>query len=152
MDGGHRLKWLVRAGAGQQAEVPSVCFLLPPPDADAAEAVEKLKRLYEMSIMLWQRKQLRMRQNMIFATIKVVKSWDLEQVSAVIDAGRLCWPLGRKQGRLRRGSHHIIHPRAARVLYFHALLGMSTSTPSPTILWCDCGLPERLARDGDSPD
>lgn len=31
-------------------------------------------------LALWQRKQLRMRQNMIFATIKVVKGWDLAQV------------------------------------------------------------------------
>ena len=65
VDGGHRLKWVVRTAAGEEAEAPSVCFLLPPPDTDAVDAVEKLKRLYEMSIMLWQRKQLRMRQNMI---------------------------------------------------------------------------------------
>jgi dystonin len=30
-------------------------------------------------ITLWQKKHLRMRQNMIFATIKVVKSWDFQQ-------------------------------------------------------------------------
>lgn len=63
--------------------MPSVCFLLPPPDQEALEAVERLKRQYEMSITLWQRKQLRMRQNMILATIKVVKSWDLQQVNMV---------------------------------------------------------------------
>ena len=28
---------------------------------------------------LWQKKHMRMRQNMIFATIKVVKSWDFQQ-------------------------------------------------------------------------
>ncbi|KAH9633170.1 hypothetical protein HF086_013793, partial [Spodoptera exigua] len=34
-------------------------------------------------IQLWQRKQLRMRQNMIFATIKVVKGWDFPQFVAM---------------------------------------------------------------------
>ena len=80
LEAGQRHKWTVRSSSGQQGEAPAVCFLLPPPDQDALDAVQRLRRLYEMSVLLWQRKQLRMRQNMIFATIKVVKSWDLEQV------------------------------------------------------------------------
>ncbi|XP_043245138.1 dystonin-like isoform X38 [Amphibalanus amphitrite] len=115
VDGSHRFKWVVRTAAGQEGEAPSVCFLLPPPDKDAAEAVEKLKRLYEMSIMLWQRKQLRMRQNMIFATIKVVKSWDLQQFMGMgkeqrdairralnEDAGKLIQEGDPSDGQLRR--------------------------------------------------
>ena len=43
------------------------------------ETAEKLKRHYDRLITLWQKKHLRMRQNMIFATIKVVKSWDFQQ-------------------------------------------------------------------------
>merc|ERR1711884_535027 len=39
---------------------------------------EKLRRHFDRVITLWQKKHLRMRQNMIFATIKVVKSWDFE--------------------------------------------------------------------------
>merc|ERR1719278_1702760 len=54
-------------------------FLLPPPDQEAVDTAEKLKRHYDRVITLWQKKHLRMRQNMIFATIKVVKSWDYEQ-------------------------------------------------------------------------
>ncbi|XP_037076959.1 dystonin-like [Pollicipes pollicipes] len=83
LDNSHRTKWQVRSAGGQQGAVPSVCFLLPPPDQEALEAVQRLKRQYEMSITLWQRKQLRMRQNMILATIKVVKSWDLQQFMAM---------------------------------------------------------------------
>ena len=54
-------------------------FLLTPPDPEAIETAEKLKRHYDRVITLWQKKHLRMRQNMIFATIKVVKSWDFQQ-------------------------------------------------------------------------
>merc|ERR1712110_1038388 len=58
---------------------PGVMFLLPPPDQEAVDTAEKLKRHYDRVITLWQKKHLRMRQNMIFATIKVVKSWDFQQ-------------------------------------------------------------------------
>lgn len=56
---------------------------MPPPDKDALDAVDRLQRQYDRSIALWQKKQLRMRQNMIFATIKVVKGWDLPQFIAI---------------------------------------------------------------------
>lgn len=61
--------------------------MIPPPDKEALEAIERLKRQFERSIALWQRKQLRMRQNMIFSTIKVVRSWDLAQVSTIFVFG-----------------------------------------------------------------
>lgn len=62
------------------SNVPGVVFLIPPPDQEALDSVDRLRRAYDRSTALWQRKQLRMRQNMIFATIKVVKGWDLAQV------------------------------------------------------------------------
>lgn len=62
------------------SNVPGVVFLIPPPDQEALDAVDRLRRAYDRTTALWQRKQLRMRQNMIFATIKVVKGWDLAQV------------------------------------------------------------------------
>ncbi len=66
--------------SGSDCNIPGVIFLIPPPDKEALEAIDRLKRQFERSIALWQRKQLRMRQNMIFSTIKVVRSWDLAQV------------------------------------------------------------------------
>ena len=48
-------------------------------DQEAIDTAEKLKRNYDCVIVLWHKKHLRMRQNMIFATIKVVKSWDFQQ-------------------------------------------------------------------------
>merc|ERR1719210_2565672 len=78
-DNSNKLKWKVTNSSGRQGEAPGVMFLLTPPDQEAIETAEKLKRHYDRVITLWQKKHLRMRQNMIFATIKVVKSWDYEQ-------------------------------------------------------------------------
>ncbi|CAH0551957.1 unnamed protein product [Brassicogethes aeneus] len=82
-DNSGRIKWRVHNDSGVEAQVPGVCFVIPPPDKDALDAVDRLRRQYDRSIALWQKKQLRMRQNMIFATIKVVKGWDLPQFIAI---------------------------------------------------------------------
>lgn len=70
-DNTSKTKWRVKNSNGMEALVPSVCFTLNSPDKEALEAVEKLRNKYENCISLWQRKQLRLRQNMIFTTIKV---------------------------------------------------------------------------------
>ncbi|XP_064211549.1 dystonin isoform X38 [Tribolium castaneum] len=82
-DNSGRIKWRVHNEKGIEAQVPGVCFVIPPPDKDAIDAAERLRRQYDRSIALWQKKQLRLRQNMIFATIKVVKGWDLPQFIAI---------------------------------------------------------------------
>lgn len=63
--------------------VPGVVFAIPPPSRDALDGAERLNRSFERTTALWQRKQTRLRQNMIFATIRVVRSWDLPQVSLI---------------------------------------------------------------------
>ncbi|XP_045033710.1 dystonin isoform X35 [Daphnia magna] len=78
-----KTKWKVVTNNGVECQVPSVCLLIPPPDPEAAEAAERLKRQYDRCEALWLKKQMRMSQNMIFATIKVVKSWDLSQFMAM---------------------------------------------------------------------
>ncbi|CAH0385017.1 unnamed protein product [Bemisia tabaci] len=83
-DNSGRIKWHVSNGSNSSdCNVPGVVFLIPPPDKEALEAIERLKRQFDRTVTLWQRKQLRMRQNMIFATIKVVRSWDLAQFLAM---------------------------------------------------------------------
>ncbi|XP_070510262.1 microtubule-actin cross-linking factor 1 isoform X19 [Cardiocondyla obscurior] len=82
-DNSGRVKWRVKNTQGVESPVPGVCFALQPPDKEALEAAERLRRQYDRSVALWQRKQLRLRQNMIFATIKVVKGWDLPQFLAM---------------------------------------------------------------------
>lgn len=82
IDTSGRVKWKVRS-KGVDGPVPGACLLLPPPDPEAIEAAERLKRLFDRTVALWQKKQLRLRQNMIFATIKVVKGWDFDQFLAM---------------------------------------------------------------------
>ncbi|TMW45959.1 hypothetical protein DOY81_008958 [Sarcophaga bullata] len=83
LDTSGRVKWCIRTSKGQEGTVPSACLLMPPPDKEAIDAAERLKRLFDRSVTLWQKKHLRLRQNMIFATIKVVKSWDFDQFLAM---------------------------------------------------------------------
>lgn len=82
-DNAGRAKWRVTNLAGVEASVPGVIVTIPPPDREASDAVDRLRRQFDRSVALWQKKQLRMRQNMIFATIKVVKTWDLAQFIAM---------------------------------------------------------------------
>ena len=77
-DNSNMKAWKFTTSRGQSGEAPGAMFLLPPPDQEAVDTAEKLKRHFDRVITLWQKKHLRMRQNMIFATIKVVKSWDFE--------------------------------------------------------------------------
>lgn len=83
LDNSGRIKWKVQSDRGVDAQVPGVCFVIPPPDNEALDAADRLRRQYDRTIALWQKKQMRMRQNMIFATIKVVKGWDLPQFIAI---------------------------------------------------------------------
>ncbi|KAG4070127.1 hypothetical protein HA402_013370 [Bradysia odoriphaga] len=83
IDTSGRVKWKVRSSKGVEGPVPGACLLIPPPDPEAIEAADRLKRFFDRSVALWQKKQLRLRQNMIFATIKVVKGWDFDQFLAM---------------------------------------------------------------------
>lgn len=82
-DNSGRVKWRVTNLSGVESNIPGVVLTIPPPDREAIDAVERLRRQFDRSVALWQKKQLRMRQNMIFATIKVVKTWDLAQFIAM---------------------------------------------------------------------
>ncbi|XP_045525143.1 dystonin isoform X25 [Pieris brassicae] len=84
VDNSGRSRWRVRlGGAGTEVQLPGAVVALPPPCQEAIDAASRLRNAYDRVIQLWQRKQLRMRQNMIFATIKVVKGWDFPQFVAM---------------------------------------------------------------------
>ncbi|XP_017463645.1 PREDICTED: microtubule-actin cross-linking factor 1 isoform X3 [Rhagoletis zephyria] len=83
LDNSGRVKWRIRSSTGQEGSIPSACLLITPPDQEAVDSAERLKRLFDRTVSLWQKKHLRLRQNMIFATIRVVKSWDFDQFLAM---------------------------------------------------------------------
>ena len=80
LDNSHKLMWRVRSAAGQEGMVPAVCFHLPPPDRDARRTVARLQAELAAFRARWSERQRTLRYNMIFATISVVRSWDLQQV------------------------------------------------------------------------
>lgn len=73
-DNTDRIKWRIRNSKNEESLIFSVCFSLPAPDVHAMDDADKLRRKYETTVTTWQMKHLRLRQNMIFATIKVRKS------------------------------------------------------------------------------
>jgi dystonin len=83
IDNSQRVRWRITNSSGLEGMVPGVCFVIPPPDKEALDAADRIRRQYDRTVTMWQKKQLKMRQNMIFATIKVVKSWDLAQFLAM---------------------------------------------------------------------
>ena len=75
-DNSQRSKWRVSSSTGAEVNAPGVCFVIPPPDQEAIDTANELKKRYEALVALWARKQHKLRQNMIFATLKIVKGWD----------------------------------------------------------------------------
>ncbi|XP_054153648.1 microtubule-actin cross-linking factor 1-like isoform X2 [Oppia nitens] len=69
-------KWRITTSTGAELNVPGVCFVIPPPDQEAIDTANDLRKRYEALVALWARKQHKLRQNMIFATLKIVKGWD----------------------------------------------------------------------------
>ncbi|XP_077032122.1 plectin [Agelaius phoeniceus] len=47
-------QWRVLSAAGSEAVVPSVCFLLPPPNKEALDAVHRLEATHQQLLGLWQ--------------------------------------------------------------------------------------------------
>lgn len=75
-DNSLRTKWRVRTSTGAEVTAPGVCFVIPPPDNEAVDTANAIKKRYEELVALWAKKHHKLRQNMIFATLKIVKGWD----------------------------------------------------------------------------
>ena len=75
-DNSQRLKWKVRTQNDIELTIPSVCFVIPPPDPDILDALAEFKAKQDALIALWAQKNRELRQNMILSTLKIVKDWD----------------------------------------------------------------------------
>ncbi|KAK7099742.1 hypothetical protein V1264_022800 [Littorina saxatilis] len=82
------IKWKVKTSTGMEAEVPSVCFIMPPPNQDATDYANRLKRQYDHLSALWKTQHRKLRYNTIFATINLIKGWDLKQFLSMGPAQR----------------------------------------------------------------
>lgn len=78
-----QVQWKVRTSKGGEKVIPSACLIIPPPNDEAIELVNKLRLSQQKMIELWQKKQIQLRRNMILATIRVVKEWSFEHFLAM---------------------------------------------------------------------
>ncbi|XP_040350640.1 plectin isoform X27 [Herpailurus yagouaroundi] len=73
--------WKVLSGSGSEAAVPSVCFLVPPPNQEAQEAVTRLDAQLQALVTLWHQlhvdlKSLLAWQN-LSRDVQLIRSWSL---------------------------------------------------------------------------
>lgn len=78
LDNSTKAKWTVKTSKQVELKAPSCCFVLSPPDKEAIESTDKLKRKCEQLSKVWASKEHRLKQNMIKTTLNVVKSWNFE--------------------------------------------------------------------------
>ncbi|UXI17137.1 cathepsin O-like cysteine peptidase protein [Sarcoptes scabiei] len=75
-DNSQRTKWRINTSNNTELNIPSVCFVIPPPDPDVIDALAELKNKLDALIALWAQKHRELRQNMVLASLKLVKDWD----------------------------------------------------------------------------
>ncbi|XP_072707811.1 plectin isoform X26 [Ciconia boyciana] len=72
-------KWKVLSAAGNEAVVPSVCFLVPPPNKEALDAVRRLEDAHQQLLVLWHQLHLDMRSLLswqyLIRDIQQIQSW-----------------------------------------------------------------------------
>ncbi|XP_038031151.2 plectin isoform X11 [Anas platyrhynchos] len=72
-------KWKVLSAAGSESIVPSVCFLVPPPNKEALEAVHRLEATHQQLLVLWHQLHLDMRSLLswqyLIRDIQQIQSW-----------------------------------------------------------------------------
>ncbi|XP_060099107.1 plectin isoform X4 [Heteronotia binoei] len=74
-------KWKVLNAAGSEAVVPSVCFLVPPPNKEALDAVARLDATHQGLLSLWQQLHIDLRSLLCWQCLQrdfqQVQSWTL---------------------------------------------------------------------------
>nr|XP_056710553.1 plectin [Euleptes europaea] len=74
-------KWKVLNAAGSEAVVPSVCFVVPPPNKEALDAVGRLESAHQSLLSLWQQLHIDLRSLLSWQClqrdIQQIQSWSL---------------------------------------------------------------------------
>ncbi|XP_074118464.1 plectin isoform X1 [Sminthopsis crassicaudata] len=74
-------KWKVVHSSGSEAVLPSVCFLVPPPNKEAQEAVSRLEGLHQTLENLWHQLHVDMKSLLAWQCltreIQLIRSWSL---------------------------------------------------------------------------
>ncbi|CAM9567166.1 unnamed protein product [Lampetra fluviatilis] len=80
-DNSQRSKWRVINPTGNIATVPSVCFLVPPPNPDAMETAVRIEQLYQSAMALWHQQHVNMKSVVsylyLIKDIEIIRSWNV---------------------------------------------------------------------------
>ncbi|XP_038613930.1 microtubule-actin cross-linking factor 1 isoform X2 [Tachyglossus aculeatus] len=86
-DNSHRTKWKVISPTGNEAMVPSVCFLIPPPNKEAVEMANRVEQSYQKVMTLWHQLHVNTKSliswNYLRKDLDLVQSWNLEKVRSL---------------------------------------------------------------------
>ncbi|XP_060053670.1 plectin isoform X4 [Erinaceus europaeus] len=73
--------WKVLSSSGSEAAVPSVCFLVPPPNQEALEAVNRLEAQHQALVALWHQLHVDMKSLLAWQNlsrdVQLIRSWSL---------------------------------------------------------------------------
>uniref|UniRef100_A0A4W3HHY9 Microtubule actin crosslinking factor 1 n=1 Tax=Callorhinchus milii TaxID=7868 RepID=A0A4W3HHY9_CALMI len=83
-DNSHRTKWKVISPTGNEAMVPSVCFIIPAPNQEAIDMGARVEQMYQNVMALWHQLHVNMKSvvswNYLVKDIEIVCSWNKENV------------------------------------------------------------------------
>ncbi|KFQ57657.1 Microtubule-actin cross-linking factor 1, isoforms 1/2/3/5, partial [Pelecanus crispus] len=86
-DNSQRTKWKVISPTGNEAMVPSVCFLIPPPNKEAIEMANRVEQLYQKVMALWHQLHVNTKSliswNYLRKDIALVQSFSKEKVRSL---------------------------------------------------------------------
>ncbi|XP_062818933.1 microtubule-actin cross-linking factor 1 isoform X5 [Anolis carolinensis] len=86
-DNSQRIQWKVISPTGNEAMVPSVCFLVSPPNKEAIDVASRVEQLYQKTMALWHKLHINMKSlvswNYLKKDISVVQGWSLEKLRAL---------------------------------------------------------------------
>ncbi|NXS50302.1 MACF1 factor, partial [Balaeniceps rex] len=91
-DNSQRTKWKVISPTGNEAMVPSVCFLIPPPNKEAIEMANRVEQLYQKVMALWHQLHVNTKSliswNYLRKDIALVQSFSKEKLRSLAQEER----------------------------------------------------------------
>ncbi|XP_069827488.1 microtubule-actin cross-linking factor 1 isoform X3 [Dendropsophus ebraccatus] len=92
-DNSQRTKWKVISTTGNEAMVPSVCFLIPPPNKEAIDMAVRVEQLYQKVMALWHQLHVNTKSliswHYLRKDVDVVQGWNIDKLRVLPLAERL---------------------------------------------------------------
>ncbi|CAJ0964667.1 unnamed protein product, partial [Ranitomeya imitator] len=92
-DNSQRTKWKVISTTGNEAMVPSVCFLIPPPNKEAIDLAIRVEQLYQKVMALWHQLHVNTKSliswHYLRKDVDLVQGWNVDKLRVLPLAERL---------------------------------------------------------------